>query len=184
MLAASDEGLRTPAPPAIQYRHVRKDGTVIWVHEEAVTIERDHQGRPTLAQGVMYDVTERKHAEQDLAQTEARYRTLVERVPAVTYTWDAVHRSGEAPAPYISPQVQELLGYSADEFGVLQLWADPGPRRRPGARPHRVGGMRGRRRDLPLRVPDADAGRDARCGSATRRSRSDATTRATRCSRG
>ena len=114
---------RTGEPLVIEYRHVRKDGTVIWVHEEAVTIERDHQGRPTLAQGVMYDVTERKHAEQDLAQTEARYRTLVERVPAVTYTWDAAHRSGEAPAPYISPQVQELLGYSADEFGDPQLWA-------------------------------------------------------------
>ena len=99
VLAASDEADRTGEPLVIEYRHVRKDGTVIWVHEEAVTIERDHQGRPTLAQGVMYDVTERKHAEQDLAQTEARYRTLVERVPAVTYTWDAVHRSGEAPAP-------------------------------------------------------------------------------------
>ena len=123
VLAASDEADRTGEPLVIEYRHVRKDGTVIWVHEEAVTIERDHQGRPTLAQGVMYDVTERKHAEQDLAQTEARYRTLVERVPAVTYTWDAVHRSGEAPAPYISPQVQELLGYSADEFGDPQLWA-------------------------------------------------------------
>ena len=123
VLAASDLADRTGDPLVIEYRHVRKDGTVIWVHEEAVTIERDRQGRPTLAQGVMYDVTERKHAEQDLAQTEARYRTLVERVPAVTYTWDAVHRSGEAPAPYISPQVQELLGYSADEFGDPQLWA-------------------------------------------------------------
>jgi PAS domain S-box-containing protein len=123
VLAASDLADRTGEPLVVEYRHVRKDGTVIWVHEEAVTIERDRQGRPTLAQGVMYDVTERKHAEQDLAQTEARYRTLVERVPAVTYTWDAVHRSGEAPAPYISPQVQELLGYSADEFGDPQLWA-------------------------------------------------------------
>ena len=123
VLAASDLADRTGEPLAIEYRHVRKDGTVIWVHEEAVTIERDRQGRPSLAQGVMYDVTERKHAEQDLAQTEARYRTLVERVPAVTYTWDAAHRSGEAPAPYISPQVQELLGYSADEFGDPQLWS-------------------------------------------------------------
>jgi PAS domain S-box-containing protein len=124
VLAASDLADRTGEPLAIEYRHVRKDGTVIWVHEEAVTIERDRQGLPSLAQGVMYDVTERKHAEQDLAQTEARYRTLVERVPAVTYTWDAAHRSGEAPAPYISPQVQQMLGYAAEEFGDPLLWSE------------------------------------------------------------
>ncbi len=124
VLAASDHADRTGEPLTIEYRHVKKDGTVIWVHDEAVVIERDGHGRPSLAQGVMYDVTERKHAEQDLAEAEARYRTLVERVPAVTYTWDAAHRSGEAPAPYISPQVQEMLGYSAEEFGNPLLWSN------------------------------------------------------------
>ncbi|HET9248984.1 MAG TPA: PAS domain S-box protein, partial [Actinomycetota bacterium] len=124
VLAASDLADRTGDPLVIEYRHVRKDGSVIWVHEEAVTIERDRQGRPSLAQGVMYDVTERKHAEQELAETEARYRMLVERVPVVTYTWDAAHRSGEAAAPYISPQVQGMLGYAAEEFEDPLLWSN------------------------------------------------------------
>jgi PAS domain S-box-containing protein len=123
VLAASDLADRTGEPLTIEYRHIRKDGTVIWVHEEAVTIERDRQGRPSLSQGVMYDVTERKRAEQDLAETEARYRTLVERVPAVTYTWDAARRGDETAAPFVSPQVEEMLGYSADEFRDPQLWS-------------------------------------------------------------
>jgi PAS domain S-box-containing protein len=123
VLAASDLADRTGEPLTIEYRHIRKDGTVIWVHEEAVTIERDRQGRSSLSQGVMYDVTERKRAEQDLAETEARYRTLVERVPAVTYTWDAAHRSDDTAAPFVSPQVEEMLGYSADEFRDPQLWS-------------------------------------------------------------
>ena len=124
VLDASDHADRTGEPLTIEFRHLKKDGTLIWVHDESVVIERDAQGRPSLAQGVMYDVTERKRAEQDLAETEARYRSLVERVPAVTYTWDAAHRSGEAPAPFISPQVQELLGYSAEEFRDPLLWSN------------------------------------------------------------
>ena len=116
VLAASELADSTGEPLTIEYRHIRKDGTVIWVHEETVTIERDSEGRPSLSQGVMYDVTERKRAEQDLAETEARYRTLVERVPAVTYTWDAALRGGDTAASFISPQVEEMLGYSAEEF--------------------------------------------------------------------
>ncbi|HET7927976.1 MAG TPA: PAS domain-containing protein, partial [Actinomycetota bacterium] len=120
VLAASDLADRTGEPLTIEYRHVRKDDTVIWVHEEAVTIERDRSGRPSVSQGVMYDVTERKRAEQDLAEAEARYRTLVERVPAVTYTWDG---GGESAASFISPQVEEMLGYPPNEFADPLLWS-------------------------------------------------------------
>jgi PAS domain S-box-containing protein len=123
VLAASDLADRTGEPLTIEYRHIRKDGRVIWLHDEAITIERDRLGRPSRSQGVMYDVTERKRAEHDLAETEARYRTLVERVPAVTYTWDAAIRGGDMAASFISPQVEELLGYSADEFRDPLLWS-------------------------------------------------------------
>src|SRR5215211_7425816 len=116
VLTASDLADRTGEPLTIEYRHIRKDGRVVWVHDEAVTIERDRHGHPSLSQGVMYDVTERKRTEHDLAETEGRYRTLLERVPAVTYTWDAAIRGGDMAASFISPQVEELLGYSADEF--------------------------------------------------------------------
>ena len=123
VLAASELADRTGEPFTVEYRHIRKDGTVIWVHEEAVTIERDQWGRPSLSQGVMYDVTERKRAEQDLAETEARYRTLVERVPAVTYTWVGALSRDESAASFISPQVEEMLGYPADEFRDPLLWS-------------------------------------------------------------
>jgi PAS domain S-box-containing protein len=120
---ASARSGRTGEPLGIEYRHLKPDGTEIWVREEAVVVERDADGRPALVQGLIADVTERKLAEDHVAQAEARYRTLVERVPAVTYTWDTTYKSGEAPATYISPQVRQLLGYGQDEFGDPKLWS-------------------------------------------------------------
>ena len=70
----------------------------------------------------MYDVTERRRAEEHVAEAEARYRTLVERVPAVTYIWDASAPAGTVPAPYISPQIEQLLGYTPEEFNDPRLW--------------------------------------------------------------
>ena len=171
VLEASERADRTGEPFAIEYRHIKKDGSVIWVREEAIVVEHDGEDRPSLVQGLMYDVTERKRAEQHLEEAEARYRTLVERVPAVTYTWDSAFRSGEAPAPYISPQVFALLGYTPDEFGDPQLWSQARAPRRLRPRHGRVGSVSGRRRGVPFRVPDAREGRAARLG--TRRGRPD-----------
>src|SRR3990172_3958424 len=122
VIEASERSDRSGQPLAIEYRNVKKDGKVVWVRDEAIVVERDADGRPSLAQGVMYDISERKRAEQDLAETEARYRTLVERVPAVTYTWNT-NRSGDAPASYISPQVRALLGYAPEEFADPTFWS-------------------------------------------------------------
>ena len=123
VIEASERSDRSGEAFAVEYRHTKKNGELVWLRDEAVVVERDGDGRPSLMQGVMYDVSERKRAEQDLAEAEARYRTLIERVPAVTYTWDAAHRSGEAPASYISPQVRALLGHSPEEFADPALWA-------------------------------------------------------------
>ncbi len=55
------------------------------------------------------------------AQTsENQYRTLLESIPAITY----INGLGpEAPTTYVSPQVNELFGYSRSDFlGDPQLW--------------------------------------------------------------
>jgi diguanylate cyclase (GGDEF)-like protein/PAS domain S-box-containing protein len=51
--------------------------------------------------------------EEQLRAAEAKYRTLVEQLPLVTYI-DALTAS--ATSLYASPQVQVLLGYSVDEW--------------------------------------------------------------------
>jgi diguanylate cyclase (GGDEF)-like protein/PAS domain S-box-containing protein len=59
----SEEHLgRRPAPA--EYRMYRRDGEVVWIHDEAV-LEAGEDGVP-IWHGVLYDVSERKGAEQDL----------------------------------------------------------------------------------------------------------------------
>src|SRR5262245_9896042 len=108
VLEASNHADRTGEPFAVEYRHLKKDGSVIWVRDESVVIERDQDGRPCLAQGVMYEVTERKRAEHELAHAEERYRTLVEQLPVVVYQ-DAI--DDVSTALYISPQYERLFGF-------------------------------------------------------------------------
>ncbi|MEP6758458.1 MAG: EAL domain-containing protein [Actinomycetota bacterium] len=49
-----------------EYRMVHRDGTVRWVLEQAFPIDDEH-GRPWLIQGVMFDITKRKTAEEEVA---------------------------------------------------------------------------------------------------------------------
>jgi diguanylate cyclase (GGDEF)-like protein/PAS domain S-box-containing protein len=63
--------------------------------------------------GVATDVTERRSAEHRLREAEARYRTLVEQIPAITYV-EELSRNGKV-LTYISPQYEAMLGYSPEE---------------------------------------------------------------------
>ena len=50
----------------MQYRMIRKDGEVIWVEDSWVVVENQHEyGR--VFQGVVFDITRRKLAEQEVA---------------------------------------------------------------------------------------------------------------------
>jgi diguanylate cyclase (GGDEF)-like protein/PAS domain S-box-containing protein len=49
-----------------EYRMVRGDGVVIWVSEQASVI-RDERGEPSLIQGVIFDITELKKAEEEVS---------------------------------------------------------------------------------------------------------------------
>jgi len=55
-----------------------------------------------------------------LRANELRYRTLIEQIDAVTYS--EAYALGGAQMMYVSPQVQEKLGYSQDEVGQPGFW--------------------------------------------------------------
>jgi len=57
------------APP-IDYRLLRRDGSAIWILDEAVLV-RDESGKP-IWHGVLYDITERKLAEREIERRAAQ----------------------------------------------------------------------------------------------------------------
>lgn len=64
-----------------EYRLLSRDGRVVWVHDESVTV-REEDGRPLYAQGYIFDITARKLAEMErerLLAGEQRARTEAER---------------------------------------------------------------------------------------------------------
>jgi len=60
-----------------EYRILRKDGQTRWVHEMIQNV-CDESGVPSFVQGVIYDVTERKRTEQELSESEERYRAVAQ----------------------------------------------------------------------------------------------------------
>ena len=114
---------------------VARDGRTVWFRDEAA-LQRTETGEPAYWQGVMMDITARKEAEAGLAEAEARYRALVEQLPAIAYI-DPIDRHGTV---YISPQTEAILGY--EPGGVVReprsLALDRAPRgSRSGSRPPR-----------------------------------------------
>jgi PAS domain S-box-containing protein len=102
-------------PYEAEYRLMCKDGSIVWVQDRAVTV-LDPRGRRLHWQGFLVDVTARK-------QAEARYRTLVEQLPLITYI-DSPYSADEA-ASYVSPQIEEILGYSLSQWhSDPQFFAD------------------------------------------------------------
>ena len=67
-----------------EYRIVRKDKKVRWVHELIQNI-CDDSGKPSMVQGALYDITERKQMEEDLKQHREHLEELVQaRTAALT----------------------------------------------------------------------------------------------------
>ena len=64
-------------PMSHEYRMVHEDGTVKWVLELARPIHDEH-GDPWVIQGVIFDITARKEAEELLAARNERLGSIIE----------------------------------------------------------------------------------------------------------
>ena len=95
----------------LHYAIHRKDGSLRFVEELGQGIY-DESGGVAAVEGLIYDVTERKRTEAAHKEAEERYRTLVERIPAVTYVQQA---TASGTVTYVSPQMKDLLGYEPEE---------------------------------------------------------------------
>ncbi|MDQ4126925.1 MAG: PAS domain-containing protein, partial [Actinomycetota bacterium] len=108
----------TGEPFSMEYRQFAKDGRVVWVRDEA-TLVRGEGGESLYWLGVQTDVTEHRRTEAKLQEAEARFRSLVERVPVAIYRQEIEHNGAVS---YISPQIEAITGYAPEEYTDPTFW--------------------------------------------------------------
>ncbi|MBI5839103.1 MAG: GAF domain-containing protein [Chloroflexi bacterium] len=93
-------------------RNLRKDGSIIWTSTNARVVH-DAGGKTLYYEGFVTDITKQKSAELALQEAEARYRTVIEHMPATVYTQTPDRRSLDY---FSSPQISAITGYSPEEL--------------------------------------------------------------------
>lgn len=111
VLAEDERSGETGEPFSTEFRMVARDGRTVWLREEGRLVGTEGSDSQ-LWHGVMFDITQLKRAEEALRETETRYRTLVETIPAVTYIQE-IHDT--STTVYASPQIKDMLGYTPEE---------------------------------------------------------------------
>lgn len=97
MIAADEHARRTLSSLSEEYRMVHRDGHVVWVSEKAAVV-RDDLTDAVYWQGVMVDISERKHAEAALAASERQFRSIFDAAAIGVMTIDLDGRIVEANA--------------------------------------------------------------------------------------
>jgi len=88
----------------------RKDGSTYW-SDLSITPLRDESGQLTYFIWLMRDVSERKHAEAELIESETRFRDAAEAAGGYILDVDTRFRY-----TFVSERCEQLLGYPADEL--------------------------------------------------------------------
>ena len=136
VMAAVQAHLEGRAPYAEEYRAIRKDGSFRWWSARGA-VSRTPDGRPIRWIGTVTDITERKKAEHELQEREARYKTLVENIPqkilmkSKDYRWISINENlardfGIRPEEVVGKLDHELFSreladkYHADDVRILK----------------------------------------------------------------
>ncbi|MEW6676574.1 MAG: diguanylate cyclase [Pseudomonadota bacterium] len=93
-----------------EYRVVRPDGSISWVHARSFPV-RDNRGRVIRSTGVAEDITARKEADDVLRQQLEQRRQLLAALGEGVYGIDLAGR-----CTFVNPAALTMLGYSQNEM--------------------------------------------------------------------
>lgn len=95
--------------PGIEVRLRRRDGKPVWLLE-SVSMRQAPDGEEIL-EGTVVDITDRKLAENALRESEARYRTLIEKMRE-----GVAQKAPDGALQFVNARFCEMTGYSRDEL--------------------------------------------------------------------
>lgn len=92
-----------------------------WMHRRlngedfpaTVLLTRVELGKKMFLQATVRDITAGKRLENALRESEIKYHSLVEQIPAITYT---AQLDESSTTSYVSPQIKNYLGYTPEEY--------------------------------------------------------------------
>jgi PAS domain S-box-containing protein len=118
-IAERAASLATLKPGSQEYRIVRTDGEVLWVLARR-QVFADESGKAVRLLVAMIDVTERKHAEAALRESETRFRSLTQL--SSDWYWEQDENFG---LKYMSGRMGERTGLDAAAYIGRKRWDAP-----------------------------------------------------------
>jgi len=110
-----------------EYRMEAADGRIVWIRDSVIII--NEQGRQTKLQGFMFDITEQKHAQDALSQSEEKFSRVFQGSPVAIL----ISRMSDGCVIDINQAFEELFQYNINEIKgkttrELGLWLNPDDR--------------------------------------------------------
>ncbi len=97
-----------PAESSLEFRAVRKDGSITWV--SGFSNQVDYDGQPAV-QGMFLDVNENKKTGEIILESEKRYRELADSLPNIVFETDI-----NGQIVFANRIAVEIGGYSQNEL--------------------------------------------------------------------
>jgi len=109
---ATRKAIECRSPYGVEFRVIRPGGELRWMRSQGRVI-CDQGDKPSRILGVVWDITQLRHAEQKWVDATRRLDFLVTESPAVVFTYDL------RPQPhlnYLSRNVEAILGWKPEWF--------------------------------------------------------------------
>jgi PAS domain S-box-containing protein len=109
-------GRRKGKKELYERRYLKKDGTWLWTLVSATPIFSNNEFIGSFA--MITDISERRHAEEALRESEQMYRTIVDTAPGMLIICDSSGKN-----VYASANCVNITGYSPEELiGKFNFW--------------------------------------------------------------
>ncbi|WP_338225312.1 PAS domain S-box protein [Algoriphagus confluentis] len=102
----------------LEYRIKSQDGTIKWVKDRGIVIEKDESGKPLKIIGTHSDITEQKNAQQELISVNKKLGSVLNELKDVIWSVTYPDLNGI----FFTPSAEELFGLDMDTLMKDNSW--------------------------------------------------------------